>query len=92
MRFIKKIELLTRIDRLIRMKATGPSKQLAMRTGVSKSTIYEILEILKEMGADIEYCGQRKSFYYTSNKTLAIGYIHNQEFLKSFSSPEKSEK
>lgn len=75
MRFIEKIELLKRVDQLIRMKATGSARDLATKLGIGKSTVYEIIEILKNMGAEIEYCNYRRSFYYISDKSLTIGYI-----------------
>ncbi|QHI35896.1 hypothetical protein IMCC3317_12440 [Kordia antarctica] len=75
MRFIEKIEVLKRVDQLIRIKATGSARDLAVKLGIGKSTVYEIIEILKNMGAEIKYCNYRKSFYYISDKILAIGYI-----------------
>lgn len=75
MNYIEKTQLIERVDALIRRKATGSARELASRVGVSKSTMYEILEIMKMMGAEIAYCSDRKSYYYTANKVLAIGFV-----------------
>jgi len=79
MRFFEKIKVIERIDQLIRMKATGSARDLAKRLEVSKSTVYEIIDIMKCMGADIEYCNQRKSYYYKENKVLAIGFVEKSK-------------
>lgn len=75
MRYIEKTMLIERIDQLIRLKATGSARELAKRVEVSKSCVYEILEVMKMMGADIAYCRYQKSYYYTTDKVLAIGFV-----------------
>jgi DNA-binding IclR family transcriptional regulator len=75
MRFIEKIKMIERIDQLIRMKATGSARDLAKRINVSKSTVYEILEIMRNMGAEIEYCSHRRSYIYCIEKVFAIGFV-----------------
>jgi len=79
MRFFEKIKLIERIDQLIKLKATGSARDLARRTNLSKSTVYHILDIMREMGAEIEYCSCRRSYYYKRNKTLAIGFVDPHE-------------
>lgn len=75
MRFLEKLRLIERIDQLIKMKATGNATQLASRVGVSRSTIFEILDVMKAMGAEIEYSKTKISFYYKTEKVLAIGFV-----------------
>jgi len=75
MRFFKKIQLIERIDQLIKLKATGSARELASRINLSKSTVYEILELMKMMGAEIEYDSERRSYFYSREKTLSIGFI-----------------
>lgn len=79
MRFLEKLNTIQRIDQLIRLKATGSARDLASRINVSKSTVYEILDVMKIMGAEIEYCPKRKSYYYLSDKTLAIGFVNKSK-------------
>lgn len=75
MRFTEKIEVVKRIDQLIRIKATGTSRELAKRLGISKTTVYEIIEIMKFMGADIDYCNKQRSFFYLTDKVLMIEFV-----------------
>lgn len=79
MRFFEKIKVIERIDQLIKMKATGSARDLAKRLNVSKSTMYEIIDTMKNMGAEIEYCNHRKSYYYIHEKVLAIGFVEKSK-------------
>jgi len=79
MTFLEKVQLIERVDQLIRMKATGSARDLADRTGVSRSTVYEIIECMKAMGAEIEYCRIKKSFYYTEEKIFVIGFVSRRK-------------
>jgi predicted DNA-binding transcriptional regulator YafY len=55
---------LEHLDILIRTKSTGSPDQLATKLSVSKRTIFEYLDILKSLGAEIKYCKVRKSYCY----------------------------
>ena len=79
MKFFEKIRVIERIDQLTKMKATGSARYLALRLGLSKSTMYDIIETMKNMGAELEYFNQRKSYYYTREKTLNIGFVGNSK-------------
>lgn len=78
MTFIEKLYLIERIDQLIRLKATGSTQDLAIRLNLSRSTTYEIIEVMKSMGADIIYCKDRKSYCYTKEFELAIGFVEKK--------------
>ncbi len=75
MRFIEKIEVIQRMDGLIRRRATGSARDLASRLNICKSTVYEIIEVMKMMGAEIDYCPKQKSYFYTQEKVLSIGFV-----------------
>lgn len=64
MKLIEQLNQLSRLDALIRRKATGRPKQLAEKFSVSERTIYNLLEMLKCLGAEIDYCRSRESYYY----------------------------
>lgn len=76
MRYIEKTMLIARINQLIKQGRTGSAREFAQRIGVSKSTVYDILETMKMMGAEIEYCRNRRSYYYLNNKVLLIGFVN----------------
>ncbi|MEZ4908098.1 MAG: HTH domain-containing protein [Saprospiraceae bacterium] len=79
MNFFEKITLIERMDQLLRMKGTGTSEELANRLGISRSTLYEMLETMRNMGAEIEYNASRKTYYYTTEKVLAIGFVEKEK-------------
>ena len=64
MSLIAQLQRLDRLDGLIRRKATGSSDQLAARLGCSRRTVYNLLETLRELGAEIHYCTERRSYHY----------------------------
>lgn len=78
MRFIEKLKVIERVDGLIRRKATGTADELSTKLGVSRRTVYEIINLMKEMDAPINYCPNRKSFYYRYECDLVIGFMSNE--------------
>lgn len=75
MTFLEKLKTVERVDQLIRLKCTGTPDELARKLGLTRSTVYEIIECMKNMDVDIKYCKNRKSFYYETEKVLAIGFV-----------------
>ncbi|HFA49989.1 MAG TPA: HTH domain-containing protein [Bacteroidetes bacterium] len=64
MKFSEDIELVKRLDQLIRLKATGTPKELAKRLGKSESTIYRLIDSMRCLGFPIIYDKQRRSYRY----------------------------
>ena len=79
MTFLEKLNLIERVDQLIKLKATGSTIELANKLNIARSTVYEIIETMKAMGADIEYCRQRKSFCYPKEVVLSIGFVDKRK-------------
>jgi predicted DNA-binding transcriptional regulator YafY len=52
------------LDHLIQSEHTGDAQQLATQLGIARSTLFKYLNDMKELGAPIAYCRQRKTFYY----------------------------
>ena len=75
MTFLEKIRVIQRVDGLIKRKGTGTAEELAKRLGVSRSTVFEILNCMKAMGAEIEYNEAKQSYFYSVEKELAIGFV-----------------
>jgi predicted DNA-binding transcriptional regulator YafY len=68
---------LQNIDRLIRVKGTGTPKQLAQRLHISESLLYEYLSFMKEQGAPIAYCKNRRSYYYECQGGFNLRFINS---------------
>lgn len=74
-KLFNQIELIERIDQLIRLKATGSPKVLAEKFHVSESTIYRIIETIKELGAPVEYSLVYQSYIYTEEVNFLCGFF-----------------
>ncbi|GAA4276003.1 type I-E CRISPR-associated protein Cse2/CasB [Aquimarina mytili] len=72
---IKQIKLIERIDRLIRMQATGSPDELAYRLGISKTKLYRIIKVMKQLDAPIEYDFSIQSFVYEQAVGFTIGFF-----------------
>ncbi|GAA4273508.1 hypothetical protein U6A24_18945 [Aquimarina gracilis] len=73
---IKQIELIERIDRLIRMQATGSPEELAHRLEISKTKLYRALNIMRELNAPIVYDVSLQSFIYKEAVGFSFGFYH----------------
>ncbi len=73
-RLLKQIELLERVDQLIRLKATGRPKRLAERLNVSEATVFRIIDTMKAMHAPISYNIARQSYIYTETTNFKCGF------------------
>jgi biotin operon repressor len=73
MSLLKFITRIQRIDNLIIKECTGPSDEFASKVGISRSMLMDNLREMRELGAKIEYCPRRKSYFYESPFELVIG-------------------
>lgn len=76
---IKHITLIQRIDRLIRLQATGSPIDLANRLEISKTKLYRILDIMKQLKAPIVYDFNLQSFVYDKEVGFAIGFFDKEQ-------------
>ena len=85
---IKQIELIERIDRLIRLNATGTPVELASRLKISRAQTYRMIEIMKELKAPITYDIGLQSFVYEESVGFKFGFFTkelNQSEIQSIS-------
>ncbi len=82
MSLIKYIERAKRMDDLIRRKATGCADEFAAKLGICQSQLYQDLKEMKELGAPIEYCPTRKSYFYNTEAKLTFTFNTNLSQIK----------
>lgn len=70
----KIIERLERIDRLVRFKATGTPRELASKLGVSESTLYETLQLMKEKECPLIYDKIKRTYLYEKEGRLEMKF------------------
>jgi len=73
---IRRIE---KIDYLIRKKGTGNAAKLAERLGVSRASVYEYIDFMRQKGAPIKYNQSRQTFYYDQDGFFATCFVSHGE-------------
>jgi predicted DNA-binding transcriptional regulator YafY len=69
--FISRIQ---QIDHLIKIKGTGTPDAFAARLGISRRSLYDYLNKMKDGGAPIKYDYFRSSFYYEEEGSFRIDF------------------
>ncbi len=75
---IKQVKLIERVDRLIRLQATGPPDELACKLGVSKTKLYRIINLMKQLDAPIKYDTGIRSFVYKKAVGFTFGFFSQE--------------
>jgi predicted DNA-binding transcriptional regulator YafY len=75
MKLLQQIELIERLDQLIRLKATGNPKNLATKLEVSEATLYRAIEAIKSMGAPVEFSIRYQSYVYSKEVNFMCGFF-----------------
>ncbi|MDR0437034.1 MAG: HTH domain-containing protein [Bacteroidales bacterium] len=60
------------MERLIRKKSTGTSKQLAKRLSVSQATVFRMIKEFNIRGAEVDFCNFCNSYFYSGDKVINI--------------------
>ena len=81
MSLLKSIERIQQLNDLIRREATGTAIEFADKIGISRSMLMENIREMKELGAMIEYCPFRRSYYYTQEFKVIIGAESKRKIL-----------
>ncbi len=69
---IKNLERLQRLHALIANENTGTPNELASLLGISERKVYQLLENLKDLKAEISYSRSRKTYYYCDDFKLIV--------------------
>jgi hypothetical protein len=72
MSLLKYIERLQRMDSLISRMSTGTPVEFAEKLGLRRSTLFQSLQEMRELGVDIRYSCLRQSYYYADNRRIKI--------------------
>lgn len=83
MKLFQQLQLLSRVDSLIRRKATGSPQQLANRLDISERQTYRLISSLKTMGFPVKYCHYRNSYTYEKEVKIRFEiFVDNSEAFK----------
>lgn len=75
MKVLQQIDLIQRLDQLIRQKVTGNPKCLAEKLEISEATLYRVIESMKRMGAPLEFNTQLQSYVYSKDVNFRCGFF-----------------
>lgn len=68
-----------RIDHLIRIRGTGTASELAVKLGISRRSVYNILNEMKENGAPIRFDQFRGTYYYDEEGYFKISFYFKRK-------------
>ena len=74
MDFITQLERINRINQLIKRKATGSPAQLARRLELSERRVYQLISLIKTLGAPIYFDRAHNSYCYSENVEFIVGF------------------
>ncbi len=74
---IKQVEIIERIDQLIRLQATGTVIELAIRLNISKTKLYRTIRLMKSLHAPIVYDFSLESYVYVESVRFKFGFYDN---------------
>ncbi|MBS3771790.1 MAG: HTH domain-containing protein [Bacteroidales bacterium] len=77
MDFYQRLVKLERIHRSILTRSTGTPAQLASKVNIARRTLYEYLDQLKSLGAEIAYSRTIQSYYYVNDFNFQLRIKRN---------------
>lgn len=69
------LNLLRQLDQFIRRKKTGSPSEFARKMGISERSLYEYLNVLKDLGAPIRFSRQEHSYYYLVEGQFYVSFF-----------------
>lgn len=76
------VDLIARFHALIMSCNTGTPDSFAYKLGISRSSLYNLLEEIQSYGIEIEYSRTRQTFFYTYPERVEIRIMIIQHEIK----------
>lgn len=64
MKVFEYLDRISRMHKLVSRQRTGTPSEFASQLGVSRTTLYEMIDELRSRGAPISYSKSRRTFFY----------------------------
>lgn len=74
MAFLEHRDKILRMDRLIRLQATGNPQEFASKLEISERTLYRYINDFKNIGCPIGFCHQKQSYLYLEKGKIIIEF------------------
>jgi biotin operon repressor len=72
MKVFEYLDRISRMQKLLELRRTGSPNEFAGRLGVSRTSLYELIDELRSRGAPILYSKSSKTFYYNKPFEISI--------------------
>jgi predicted DNA-binding transcriptional regulator YafY len=72
MKVFEYLERISRMHKLVSGRRTGTPEEFARHLGVSRTSLYELIDELRSRGAPIAYSKSTKTFFYKEPYDIAI--------------------
>lgn len=72
MKVFEYLDRINRMHRIVIRQRTGTPSEFAFQLGVSRTTLYEMIDELRSRGAPILYSKSQKTFYYSEPFEVTI--------------------
>ena len=74
MRLFDVLNKMSLFNKLVQDRRTGPPSVFAKRLGVSRTTLYDIIDELNSYNVDVKYSRKLKTFYYNNSLSLDVSF------------------
>ncbi len=72
MKLFEYLDRISMMHKLVSRQKTGTPEELANRLGVSRTSLYELIDELRSRGAPIAYSKSAKTFFYRQPYDIAV--------------------
>jgi predicted DNA-binding transcriptional regulator YafY len=72
MKVFEYLDRISKMHKLVLRRRTGTPEEFARQLGVSRTSLYELLDEMKSRGAPIEYSKSCRTFYYRHPFEIAV--------------------
>jgi biotin operon repressor len=72
MKLFEYLDRISMMHKLVSRQKTGTPEELASRLGVSRTSLYELIDELRSRGAPIAYSKSAKTFFYRQPYDIAV--------------------
>jgi biotin operon repressor len=72
MKLFEYLDRISMMHKLVSRQKTGTPEELARRLGVSRTSLYELIDELRSRGAPIAYSKSAKTFFYRQPYDIAV--------------------
>jgi predicted DNA-binding transcriptional regulator YafY len=72
MKVFEYLDRISMMHKLVSRQVTGTPEELAHRLGVSRTSLYELIDELRSRGAPISYSKSAKTFFYRQPYDIAV--------------------